>query len=47
LAIIKQKVEQLKGEISAVSSENIITFNLCLPLKNNELKHTASQPSLL
>jgi signal transduction histidine kinase len=42
LAIIKQKVDQLNGEISATPHEKIITFNLRLPLKNNELKNNAS-----
>jgi signal transduction histidine kinase len=39
LAIVKQKVEQLKGEISVLPEMDTITFNVRLPLKNNEIKN--------
>jgi sensor histidine kinase regulating citrate/malate metabolism len=42
LAIIKQKTDQLKGEISASLQNKTITFNLRLPLKNNEMKGSSS-----
>jgi signal transduction histidine kinase len=42
LAIIKQKIAQLKGEILTQTEDDTITFTLRLPLKTNEFKNTAS-----
>jgi signal transduction histidine kinase len=42
LAIIKQKLAQLKGEILTQTEDDTITFTLRLPLKTNEIKNTAS-----